>query len=290
MDSAKGVSALTKLAPRFPQLYVAPLETNRAEHRMAVEGGIVPRGASLAHFIGSEADELRVVDTPTGPVEALFLRARADFECFLSIMLNDGALVEYDPVVRGIELRGLLDWERVRRERDTYLANGGRKWEHEFERLATQTRVFQSNLVVYTDGPYSDVPAGRVSFKDEEWIGVSRKIRLYHECARVVIRRAEPDGVHPIWDEVVGDVVGLLAATGSYDASMAAQFLGITPLRYVGGRLGRQLEDATVEEADRISQAVYEAMLRVENTVSNTRPSSPFDIAIELAHDPYLQY
>jgi hypothetical protein len=290
MGSVKGTKALVELAPRFPQLYVAPLGLNEAEYRRAAERGIAPENASLAHFIGSVEDELRVVDTPTGPVEALFLREREDFECFLSIMRDGGRPTEYDPIVRSLELRGLLDWGRVRRERAAYLERGGVEWDVEFERLAARTRAFKSDLVVYTDGPYSDVPAGRVSFEDDEWIEASRKIRLYHECARVVLRREEPDAIYPIWSEIVGDAVGLIATTGSYDVAAAAQLLGVTPECYSGGKLVRQLGGANIQDVDRVARDVYAVLLRVEAYAAKVVPSRPLDLAVKYAHEPYLRF
>lgn len=290
MGSIKGKKALAELADRFPQLYVTPLPLNEAEYRRAAECGIAPQNASLAHFMGSDEDELSVIDTPTGPVEALFLREREDFERFLSIMRDGGRLTEYDPIVRSLELRGLLDWGRVRRERAAYLEKGGVEWDVEVERLATQTSAFKSDLVVYTDGPYSDVPAGRVSFEDDEWIEASRKIRLYHECARVVLRREEPDDIYPVWSEIVGDAVGLVATTGSYDAAAAAQLLGVTSECYSGGKLVRQLEGASIKDVDRVARDVYAVLLRVEEDASKIDSSRPFDLAVKYAHEPYLRY
>jgi hypothetical protein len=185
---------------------------------------------------------------------------------------------------------GLLDWGRVRRERAAYLERGGVEWDVEFERLAARNRAFKSDLVVYTDGPYSDVPAGRVSFEDDEWIEASRKIRLYHECARVVLRREEPDAIYPIWSEIVGDAVGLIATTGSYDAAAAAQLLGVTPECYSGGKLVRQLGGANIQDVDRVARDVYAVLLRVEADAAKVDPSRPLDLAVKYAHEPYLRF
>ena len=70
----RGHAVLVSLAHRFPQLYVAPGDDAGEAHRLARLRGVVPPNANLDHFHGSADDELRVVSTPAGPVEVVFLK------------------------------------------------------------------------------------------------------------------------------------------------------------------------------------------------------------------------
>lgn len=285
----KGKDALEALAQRFPQLYVVPAENALEAHRRASGQGIAPEDANLDHFIGSDRDELREVDTPAGPVEVLFLEERADFETFLRIIGHKSQPVPIAPTVGAITYRGLADWGKVATAYATYMAEGGDDWSAEFARLAKQPGAFRSELVVISAGPYSNVPADQTPYDEETWLKVSREIRLHHECAHVVCRRTMPDDVLPIWDEVTADTVGLLCATGRYDAALAARFLGITAEGFTGGRLEEYLDDGQKARIDEIAREVHAALRQIE-AQSREDAADPFEFLLALKREPIIGY
>ncbi len=277
------------LAKRFPQLYVAPREGAQDLHRLASGRGVVLEDANLDHFSTSDEDELREVDTPAGPVEVAFLKRRSDFETFLQII---GHRSQPDPIARtvgAITYRGLADWGKVTAAHEAYLADGGDDWGAEFGRLAKQPGAFRSEIIVISEGPYSNVSAADTPYDEGEWTRVSREIRLHHECAHVVCRRTMPDDILPVWDEVTADVTGLLCATGRYDASLAARFLGIADTGYVGGRLVEYLTDEQKERVDEVAVEVRGALERIE-ALSQDTTLAPFDFLIELKKAPLVKY
>ena len=79
-QSIVGPEVISHLALRFPQLYIKPSEGDETLqlHRLAAGRGLAPADANLAHFETSARDELRIVDTPAGPVEVVFLPVRRD--------------------------------------------------------------------------------------------------------------------------------------------------------------------------------------------------------------------
>lgn len=285
----RGRDAVASLAQRFPQLYVAPAEGAQEAHRLASGYGMAPVDASLDHFVTTGDDELRVVDTPAGPVEVLFLKERRDFETFLQIV---GHKSRPDPISRtvgAITYRGIADWGKVHAAQAEYAAAGGDDWPAEFKRLASQPGAFRSELVVISEGPYSDIPASATSYGEDEWLRVSRGIRLHHECAHVVCRRLMPDDIAPVWDEITADVTGLICAIGRYDAALAALFLGVGPDGYTGGRLNEYLDDAQRADIDRFSRKVHAVLADVEQRSRHADLSRPFDFLLELKRSPLLQ-
>ena len=288
--SLKGFDALQALARRFPQLYVAPAEGAQNAHRLASGQGIAPEGANLDHFEGSPLDELREVETPAGPVEVLFLEHRRDFETFLQIIGHKSAP---DPIARtvgAITYRGLADWGKVTDAYRAYVASGGSDWGEEFSRLAKEPGAFRSEIVVISEGPYSNVPAEETPYAPDEWLRVSREIRLHHECAHVVCRRSMPDDVLPVWDEVTADVVGMLATTGRYDASLAARFLGVNEGGYADGRLVEYLDDEQSARIDDIAAQVYGACTSIEQTCASAEVADPFAFLLELKRAPLIVF
>ena len=284
-----GREALEALARRFPQLYVAPAEGAQDAHRMASGRGIPPAGATLSHFRTSPEDELREVGTPAGPVEVLFLEERADFETFLQIIGHKSQPVPIARTVGAITYRGLADWGEVAAAREAYESAGGGGWGAEFSRLAKQPGAFRCELVVISAGPYSNVPASETPYDEGEWPRVSREIRLHHECAHVVCRRMLPDDILPVWDEVTADVVGLLCATGRYDAFLAARFLGVTGKGFSEGRLSEYLDESQAARIDELAAKVHAACLRIQRECTDADAADPFDFLLRLKASPFLE-
>lgn len=287
---ANGKEALEALAQRFPQLYVAPAEGAQDIHRRAAAFGIEPDGATLDHFITTPEDELREVDTPAGPVEVLFLKERADFEMFLQIVGHKSSPNPIARTVGAITYRGLADWGKVAAAKATYRATGGDDWPAEFARLAKQPGAFRSELIVISEGPYSNVSADETPYDEAEWLRVSREVRLHHECAHVVCRRLMPEDVLPVWDEVTADVTGLLCATGRYDAALAGRFLGVTAEGFSDGRLSEYLDEAQPPRIDAIAAEVYGALEKIEARTVCEPPNDPFAFLLDLKRDPLIGF
>ena len=287
---ARGGEALAVLAKRFPQLYVAPAEGAQTAHRLAAGRGIAPAGADLGHFVTSPEDELREVDTPAGSVEVVFLHNRSDFETFLQIVGHKAEPVPIARTVGAITYRGIADWGKVAVAHAAYVAAGGDDWPNEFARLARQPGAFRAEIVVISEGPYSNVPANQTPYDEERWLRISREIRLHHECAHVVCRRTMPDDVLPVWDEVTADVVGLLCAIGRYDAALAARFLGVAPDGYAGGRLAEYLSDEQAQRIDEVAAEVFAACEQIEQACGQTQASEPFTFLLDLKRAPLLAY
>ena len=290
MKSLKGKDALEALARRYPQLYVAPAEGAQGAHQLAGGMGIAPDEPTLSHFEGSPQDELREVDTPAGPVEVLFLGRRGDFETFLQIVGHKSSPVPIARTVGAITYRGLADWGKVADARAAYLASGGDDWGAEFARLAKEPGAFRSELVIISEGPYSNVPADETPYDPDEWLRVSREIRLHHECAHVVCRRTMLDDVLPVWDAVTADVVGLLAATGRYDAALASRFLGVSERGFSDGRLAEYLDDGQKDRIDEIAVEVHDACTRVGQMSGPAEAADPFAFLLELKRAPLLAF
>ena len=233
---------------------------------------------------------LRRVDTPAGPVEALFLKKRADFETFLRIIGHKSQPVPIARTVGAITYRGLADWGAVARAREAYFSGGGNDWASEFKRLASESGAFRAELVVVSEGTYSNVPAGMTPYSEEEWLRVSRGIRLNHECAHVVCRRLMPDDVLPVWDEITADVVGLLCATGGYDARLAALFLGVTEDGFAGGRLSEYLGDGQLARIDGIAAEVHAALGQIEAMAGDDAAARPFGFLLDLKRSPLVGF
>ena len=283
-----GKQVIESLAVRFPQLFIAPAEGAQDLHRLASGRGVVPEGLKLDHFKTSDEDELREVQTPAGVVDVVFLKNRSDFETFLQIIGHKAQPVAISRTVGAITYRGLADWGKVEQAKKAYAESGGDDWPSQFKVLASQPGAFRSELIVISEGPYSNVNAADSGFDEEEWLRISHEIRLHHECAHVVCRRLMPQDILPVWDEVTADAVGLLCAIGRYDSALAQRFLGVSPVGYTGGRLAEYLDDEQMGALDDMARTVAAACDGIARSATPEKIASPFDYLLELKAHPLL--
>ena len=219
--------AVFQLSKRYPQLAL-PIQ---ADMRSTTEyKDTVLRGKPVLRepaFIGSPEDRLSRYDTPAGPVDALYLAEREDFEHALRALAYRCEPVEILPSVGASTVSGLINWEKIHRHRDAWLAAGDQDWSAEFKRFTADKANYLDTLLLLSSGNYSAVPADDVGLSQEEWLDKSLTIRTYHELTHFVCRKLYPDDRDAIRDEVLADAMGLTAAFGSYDPGLAKRFLGI---------------------------------------------------------------
>ena len=122
-------------------------------------------------------------------------------------------------------------------------------------------------------GPYSDVTAEKVGQTEENWAETSYIIRKYHELTHVICRRIYPDRIEAVWDELVADAIGIVAAFGRYDAEMEARFLGIVDGEYRGGRL-----ETYTDDAEKLSRRVNSTLNRFTEIIREHPCSDPFEL------------
>ncbi|MGN0669820.1 MAG: DUF7005 family protein [Oscillospiraceae bacterium] len=243
------MSVIGELAGRFPQIYIKPEE---GASQSEIYRGIVRKGESfsgdLSHFICSDEDSLTVAETPAGKVEIVFLKNRADFECFYRIM---AAKCEPVPILRTVGaayIGGINDWSKIHAHLAEYAQNGGTDSTGEFARFTADKSNYKTSIILLSDGFYSNLSCENTPFSEEQWLKISLDIRKYHELTHFVCRHFFPTKINAVWDEIIADFYGLLCATGSYDAALALKFLGIVDGKYTGGRLERYVEAPITEE------------------------------------------
>jgi len=277
-------SVLRLLAETYPQLYLTPGEEGAALYRGIVGRGEDAPARSLDHFRGSPRDSVTTETTPAGEVQIVTLGDRQDFELFLQIMGNR-CLPEEIPATQGASiLDGVINWPKIRKHEEEYLAAGGDPGTvmEEFKRFTSNPRNYRDALIVLSTGPYSAVRAEETGLGEEAWLDASYRIRKAHECTHFICRRLYPDRINAIWDELVADAVGLYAAFGRYDLRLAERFLGVGPEGYTGGRLENYAGDADLNE---LSKKVHRTLLHLEKVILGEGKTEPYALALRLEEE-----
>lgn len=244
------IKPISLLACCFPQLLLPVCEgVSKSEaYRAAVLKGEEISGEP--DFITSPQDCLTIEHTPSGEVKVLLLQERADFEHALRALAYRCEPKEILPSVGANTISGLINWDKIRSHRQEYLAGGGLFWQQEFKRFTADKANYCDTIILLSAGPYSAVPAEAAGLPEEAWLHKSYLIRKYHELTHFVCRKQYPGQVDALLDEIVADCIGITAAFGRYDASLARMFLGLEGLQYrPGGRLEHYVKDDAFEQS-----------------------------------------
>ena len=117
--------------------------------------------------------------------------------------------------------------------------------------------------------------AENTGFETGEWQNISLRVRIYHELAHFISRRLYPQNRHAVRDEILADCVGLIAATGGYDAALAKRFLGVEGNRYrKGGRLENYLAEGENRKKDWASEVAALVDRLAEAYASHNMPTA----------------
>ena len=280
-------SPVSRLAARYPQLLLAIEEhaKDTPEYKDVVLRGKPVFGEP--DFLGSPEDELSTVDTPVGRVDVLTLGNRADFEHALRALAYRCEPVEIPASVGASTIRGLINWQKIREHRESFLAAGGTDWGEEFKHFTADKKNYLDSIILLSSGFYSALPPSAAGLPEGEWREKSHVIRKYHEITHFVCRSLCPRDIEAIRDEVIADCIGLTAAFGCYDAALAKRFLGIEEGVFrSGGRLSHYAEPETLPEAAAAASALIEKLASRE---SGARGQDIFDTLLALIHEYYRE-
>lgn len=236
---------LALLTQRYPQLTLAVKAgmSQSDEYKAITQRGRMPVALPYT-FSDCEATKLYTEHTEAGDVEILVLPDRGDFVRFVQVMAYRCEPREVPPSMGAITINNINNWRRIEVHKNEYLQSGKTDWEEEFKKFTAVPQNYRDSIIALSNGAYSALPYTETSCEsDEEWIRASLTIRKYHELTHFVSRRLFPDNKETLRDEVIADSVGIVAAFGKYDISLAQRVLGIYGDEFrSGGRLSNYTE------------------------------------------------
>ena len=259
---------IVKLSRRYPQLLL-PIRAGMREteeYKNAVLCGL-PLEAE-PDFRCPEEIELSAAETPAGRAEILYLGDRADFLHAYQALAYRCEPTPIPDAVGAVTLNGLINWEKINRHHDDYIAAGGEDWDAEFSRFTEDAKNYRDGIILLSGGDYSNLPAAEAGLDAAAWKKASYTIRKYHELTHFVCRRLWPENIDEVRDEVLADSMGLIAAFGDYDTALARRFLGVEGASFrEGGRLSHYVKEpeAMPEAVRRVNALIDDYAARIHN-------------------------
>lgn len=247
VEEAERVGAWACLRDRLVQLRF-PIEPGISEspaYRAATRRGIWPAPESPGLELARPAElRLFLAETPVGRVPVLVAAVREDFVALVRAL---GRLNEPHPIMDSVGatiISGLANWDRIaslRRDWEACEETSGSpvEWADRWREIVREPALYQDRFIVLGSGPYSGVVAAEVGLGEDEWTRCSIAIRMEHECTHYFTRRVLGSMRNRIADELIADTMGIVAATGSFQAGWLLRFLGLEryPVFRPGGRL-----------------------------------------------------
>ena len=283
-----GKEVLPALAQIYPQLYLVPGQAGSEEicKEIITRGQIAP-STDLSHFNMNEEDRYEILDTPAGSVPAVTLYERSDFECLLRILEFRCAPAEIPATQGAVILDGLVNWQKIRAHKEAWMKERGGdvllflEWAEELKAFTKDRNNYKDVLIILSAGPYSNTAACALGMDEEKWRRFSVTIRKIHECTHFICRKLFPERIDAVWDEIVADAAGILAAFGKYEPETEALFLGVSENGYTGGRLENYIEGGK-ETLDRAAGKVREVLFKIRSIYEEDPDIEPFAFALRL--------
>ena len=115
-----------------------------------------------------------------------------------------------------------------------------------------------TQFIILSAKPYSNVTAQELQLDSEEWLEKSMLIRKSHECTHLYTRKIYGTARNNLHDEIIADFMGIYDAFGYYNADYFLKFMGVLPSK--GNRIIVYTKD--------LPQKVVKAIMEIAKTAS----------------------
>lgn len=250
-------SGFQSLATRLVQLLfpiqegISSTEDYRAATRRGAPTGDMPSATGLT-LVRPERCTITIHPTWAGSIPIVQTGCREDFENLFRAFTARNEPVPVPASQGACVVAGYNNWDRVRRLQYRWVAEHPDR-PFSLGALADLTDAYQDRFLLLSNGWYSGVAPERLGLPAEEWQRLSLIIRREHECAHYWTRRTRASMRNRVFDEVIADSCGILAACGRLRADWLLAFLGIERDGTVsdGGRLHNYYGSPPISNASR---------------------------------------
>ena len=179
-----------------------------------------------------QALRLVIHQHPAGALPVLVSSERGDFETLVRALACRSEPEPISSSVNAQMVAGFINWERVQRYRDAWLAEGGSQdgWPEEMARAAREESWrFYDRFMLTCERPYSDVSASQLglAMSEADWVEKSTLLRVEHEFTHYATKRAFGAMSLHLFDETIADFMGTTLALGTFRAEWFLRFLGL---------------------------------------------------------------
>jgi len=233
-----------------------------------------------SRFIAPGRIEFFIHPSLAGEIPVILLPDRGDFELLVRTVLKKNEPVPIPASMGASMVAGYNNWDRIaqlrrRWEADYSGADPAADWSAHFRGdVVPDKAAYQDRFILLSRGPYSDISASALGLDNDEWLDLSTTIRLEHECTHYLTKRALGCMRNNIFDELLADYAGIVAACGEFRSDWFLHFLGLEDegTYRAGGRLENYVGDPPLSAG---AFGVLCDLLRGAAGVLESREASP---------------
>jgi hypothetical protein len=250
---AREIGVFETLKQRLVQLQF-PIQQGISKtevYRAATRKGVSTKGmAEASGLVLQQSDRIQLIihQSLAGKIPVLLVENREDFVFLVRALCKRNEPIPIPASMGACLVSGLNNWDRIHQYRQEWFVrkassqkhyNSEIDWDEEFKRIIPQKHLYQDRLIILSNGFYSGVSAENMGIEESEWLRLSQKIRLEHECTHYLTLRLFGSMQNNMLDELIADYKGIVAANGYYRADWFLRFLGLEsfPNYREGGRL-----------------------------------------------------
>jgi hypothetical protein len=249
VQESHSIGAYATLKPHLVQLQfpiVAGI-SETPEYRAATRKGESTEQMQMSTGLTlQEPEKLQLYLYPTlaGEIPVIVAANRPDFISLVQALTKRNEPTPIPESMGACIVEGYNNWHRVRQYQQQWLnknqhQNHQLNWAVEFKKLVQRPELYRDRFILLSKGTYSNVKASELGLDEQQWLELSGKIRLEHECTHYVTRRWFGSMRNNILDELIADYRGIVSAIGNYRADWFLHFVGLEafPTYRQGGRL-----------------------------------------------------
>ncbi|RUS94723.1 hypothetical protein DSM106972_092580 [Dulcicalothrix desertica PCC 7102] len=223
-------------------------------YRAATRRGVMTEASGL---ILKEPSKLKLFihQSLAGAIPVLLAPNREDFVSLVQALTMRNEPLPVPASMGACIVGGFNNWDRIRSLRQQWEAKNLENcsesaWNKEFQQIIPQKQLYQDRFIILSNGAYSGVSAQDMGLEESEWLRLSLTIRLEHECTHYFTRRLFNSMRNNLFDELIADYQGIVAANGYYRADWFFRFIGLEsfPSYREGGRLENYRGQASSED------------------------------------------
>lgn len=268
------VGAYATLKPHFVQLQFPILAgiSETQDYRGATRKGKSTeqiKSATGLILLQPEQLQLYIHQTLAGAIPVLVAGNRPDFIRLVQALTKRNEPKPIPDSMGACIVEGYNNWHRVRQYQQQWLDKNQNQyhelnWAVEFQRLIQRPELYQDRFILLSRGAYSNVPATELGLGEQQWLELSLKIRLEHECTHYVTRCWFGSMRNNILDELIADYRGIVSAIGNYRADWFLHCVGLEafPTYRQGGRL------ENYRGAPLLSEGAFKVLQRLVKTAA----------------------
>jgi len=197
----------------LPQLWIRPElgASQSSSYQRLVLQGETPSNVDIEQALALKdpnAPSLSLVDHPCGPLPVLSFDNHNDFIAVVRCLAHRCEPASLLPTVHAQAVSGLIHWGLIRE-------------------VSSNSRA---QLLILHRAPYSSLAATSIpgTPTEEQWLKQSQHWRLEHELTHIACRRLVDEMRLNLFDELIADALGMIAALGEFSADLFRRGLGLS--------------------------------------------------------------